>query len=403
MTNKEAINLLTTDVKAWNEWRRSAEASGEELPDLGLAYLGGANLDGADLRGMRLLGAAFGLSAGGREPGASLRGADLRGADLTSTFFADADLSGADLSGVIAHDCTFIRGTLGHANLARSDLGFATFRDITLSNSLLNHARLDGTKFDGVEADGVDFGGAECSRTAFLDVDLSRARNLDTVVHRAPSTMGISSIYRSGGKIPREFLLACGVPETFIEIIPDLIRAAGPAEFYSCFISYSHRDEEFARRLFSRLRDSGLRVWYAPEEMKAGRKLHEQIHEAIRLHDKLLLVLSEHSMASEWVRTEVYNARQREVREGRRVLFPVALCPFERVQEWQSFDADTGKDLAREVREYFIPDFSDWKDHDRFEAAFTRLLRDLRAEEPATKGGGGASAGGPGGVPATTP
>src|SRR5437764_6089173 len=34
-----------------------------------------------------------------------------------------------------------------------------------------------------------------------------------------------------------------------------------------------------------------------------------------------------------------------------------------------------------QVREYFIPDFSLWKDHDAFEAAFSRLLRDLKTEE----------------------
>lgn len=36
-------------------------------------------------------------------------------------------------------------------------------------------------------------------------------------------------------------------------------------------------------------------VWYAPEEMKGGRKLHDQIDDALRVHDKLLLVLSEAS------------------------------------------------------------------------------------------------------------
>jgi hypothetical protein len=39
------------------------------------------------------------------------------------------------------------------------------------------------------------------------------------------------------------------------------------------------------------------------------------------------------------------------------------------------------KDLAREVCEYHIPDFSTWKDHDALELAFARLLRDLRATE----------------------
>ena len=49
----------------------------------------------------------------------------------------------------------------------------------------------------------------------------------------------------------------------------------------------------------------------------------------------------------------------------------------------ECFDADRGKDLAVELRKYFIPDFSHWKEHDLFDAAFARLLKDLRAEEGA--------------------
>jgi hypothetical protein len=33
------------------------------------------------------------------------------------------------------------------------------------------------------------------------------------------------------------------------------------------------------------------------------------------------------------------------------------------------------------VRQYFIPDFSNWKNHDAFEQAFDRRRRDLKAEE----------------------
>jgi hypothetical protein len=36
--------------------------------------------------------------------------------------------------------------------------------------------------------------------------------------------------------------------------------------------------------------------------------------------------------------------------------------------------------MGREVCEYFIPDFSNWKDHDAYKVAFDRLLRDLKAE-----------------------
>ena len=55
-------------------------------------------------------------------------------------------------------------------------------------------------------------------------------------------------------------------------------------------------------------------------------------------------------------------------------------APFNRIKDWKLFDADRGLDSAREIREYFIPDFSNWKDHDSYTRAFERLLRDLKAE-----------------------
>ena len=78
--------------------------------------------------------------------------------------------------------------------------------------------------------------------------------------------------------------------------------------FYSCFISYSNKDNEFAQRLHSRLRDAGLRVWFAPEDVKGGMKMFEQVDQAIEMHDRLLLVLSEHSLRSNWVQEEIRRA-----------------------------------------------------------------------------------------------
>jgi hypothetical protein len=34
------------------------------------------------------------------------------------------------------------------------------------------------------------------------------------------------------------------------------------------------------------------------------------------------------------------------------------MVPFDRMREWQCFDADTGIDSAQEIREYHVPDFS---------------------------------------------
>ena len=120
---------------------------------------------------------------------------------------------------------------------------------------------------------------------------------------------------------------------------------------------------------------------YAPEDMKGGRKVHEQVFRAIQMHDKLLLVLSEESMKSEWVTSEIRRARKVEREENRRKLFPIRLVDFDTIKNWECFDVDSGKDLASELREYYIPDFSNWKNHEAFETEFTKLLRDLRATE----------------------
>ena len=236
--------------------------------------------------------------------------------------------------------------------------------------------------FSGAYLSDVDFSRANCIHTVFADSDLSEARGLELVRHGGPSTIGIDTLFRSRGKIPEVFLRGCGVPESVIANRFALIGALEPIQFYSCFISYSTKDQDFAKRLHARMVEEKLRVWFAPEDMQGGKKLHEQVDRAIQVHDRLLLVLSEESINSKWVKDEIRRARKSEVRESRRKLFPIRLVDFKTISEWELFDADLAEDLAAEIRQYFIPDFSNWKDHDSFEAGFARLLRDLRASEP---------------------
>src|SRR5260370_23167403 len=112
------------------------------------------------------------------------------------------------------------------------------------------------------------------------------------------------------------------------------------------------------------MRAEKLRVWFAPEDIRGGKKLHEQIERAIQVHDRLLLGVSESSIHSEWVMTEIRNALNVEKKEGRGKLFPITLCGFNTLRDWECFDADFGKDVANDVRQYFVPDFSNWKNHD---------------------------------------
>jgi hypothetical protein len=318
----------------------------------------------------------------------TLAGVDLRGADLTGAHLFGVDLRKANLTGADLHrvPCIFAdlrEADLTGANLARANLRFANLCKVDLQGADLQGANLycvdlQMANLSGAKLTGANFLGAKMGGTILGNVDLSTVHELDTVAHQSPSTISTDTLYRSRGQIPEVFLRGTGVPEDIITRVRTLVTR--PFEFYSCFISYSSKDEEFTKRLYTDLNNRGVSCWFAPEDVQGGRKLEEQIDQAIGRYKRLLLILSSYSMNSEWVKTEIAKARQGEVQEKRQVLFPVGLVSYEAIRGWECFDADTGKDSAPEIREYFIPDFSNWKNYEAYQVAFHQLLRGLKPD-----------------------
>jgi len=336
MANVKHLQILLQGVGPWNHWR---ENNRTVQPDLTQADLRQVIFSGADMSGV------------------NLNGADLRGVDLRGVGFTKAELNGADLSG---------------ADLSSAFLVATHFRVAFLRGVSLRNAHLQSAEFFQTGLDGADFTDATMGYTTLVDVNLGIANGLATVKHDGPSSIGVDTLYLSGGKIPEVFLRGAGVPEAFIAQIKSLVAAMSPIEFYSCFISYSSKDQEFATRLYADLRNEGVRCWFAPEDLKIGDKLRSAFDEAIRVYDKLMVLLSEHSVSSPWVEKEVETAFERERREKRTVLFPIRLddAVMETDQAWAA-------DIRRTRH---IGDFRDWKNHDSYKKAFERLLRDLKAE-----------------------
>jgi hypothetical protein len=356
MANPEHVNILKEGVEAWNQWRRKDPDRG----DLSGAVLSRTFLNGADFRRV------------------DLSDANLSGANLSGAFLIAANLGAAKLSGADLREANLTGADLSGANLIDANLRAANLRGANLRRAYLLSTNLTSTKIAG-----ANFTDSRMTGTVFADVDLSQAKGLETVQHTGPSTIGFDTVQRSRGKIPDAFLRGAGVSDEFIAFI----RAMGGAiQFYSCFISYSGKDQLFAERLYADLQARGVRCWFAPHDVQGGKKLHEQIDDAIRVHERLLLILSPNSIHSEWVKTEIAKARRREVVEKRRMLFPVLLkISYKELKEWECFDADTGKDSAREIREYYIPDFSQWERPEKFKEEFEKLVRDLKKAEEARK------------------
>lgn len=265
-------------------------------------------------------------------------------------------------------DCNLNRAKLGGANLDGALLAHADLSCSDLSQTVLRHADLSHVELRNATLNDVDFTGARLVGTVFSNVDLSVAKGLETIHHTGPSSIGIDTIYRSKGKIPEVFLRGAGVPDNFILYMGSLTGAA--FDFYSCFISYSTKDQDFTDRLYSDLQAKGVRCWFAPEDLKIGDRFRSRIDESIRFHDKFLLVLSQDSISSPWVETEVETAFERERRENRIVLFPIRLddAVIETNEAW----------AAGIRRTRHMGDFTHWQEHVSYKKAFERLMRDLQ-------------------------
>jgi hypothetical protein len=358
MANLEHLEILKQGVDTWNKWRQENR---DIHPDLTQTNLDFACLSGANLQGINLSKTSFEL--------ANLSGANLVGANLFRANLERANLSGAYLSGANLRDTNLRKANLEKAMMYDSNLEFTNLLSANLQKVNLERAKLSSTNLSFTNMDGADLSLSKISFVNFSVVDLSTVKGLERVYHYGSSSIDIHTLYMSKGNIPEIFLRGCGVPVQMIEYAKSL--TLGPIEYYSCFISYSHNDEVIARWIHNDLQAAGVSCWFADHDMKIGDKIRPVIDDKIRIHDKLLLILSEHSVLSDWVEHEVEHALSLETERKKGMLFPVRL-------DEAIMDSKTGW-AGNIKRQRHIGDFTRWKEHDSYQEAFNRLLRDLKA------------------------
>lgn len=369
MANQEHLDILKQGVECWNEWRREHE---NVKPDLGGIHLTGAflsdinlceaNLSKSDLSNAFLNGAFL--------VGANLRDANLSNANLIGAFLNGADLSVANLTRANLRDADLIKANLREGYFTKAHLINADLSGANLNSADLSEADLSGADLTGATLQGTNLREIVLARTIFEEIDLSRVKGLTEIFHSGPSRAALHTVKLPLDGSALHFLRGIGLPDEWISFYRSSM--IHPIQYHSCFISYAHRDEMLARRLHADLQDQGVRCWFAPEDMKIGDKIRTRIDEAIHLQDKLLLLLSEHALASTWVEDEVEAAIEKERRQQREVLFPIRLdeSVMQTSQAW----------AAKLRRSRHIGDFTQWADLQAYQQAFDRLLRDLKAD-----------------------
>lgn len=272
MLNKKQLNLIKTDLDAWNNWRnakpkakvnlfgakliRAALAhinlsradlteanftdSNLEYAEFNSAVLSDANLSKTNLWHTKFIRADL---SGVDFSGAYLRSAKLTDtiltcADLTGAELGDADLTGATLQNIISVDadfsstnlrCTdfssaFLRNSnFRGANLDGADLSYACLSNVSLRYADLRGARLIGADLDGADLSYADFTGADLSGADLTGASLIET-NLDETILNGCKIFGISAWKLRG--VPKSQINLVITPDGEAEITVDDLQVA---------------------------------------------------------------------------------------------------------------------------------------------------------------------------------
>lgn len=289
-------------------------------------YMNPSHMYHADLRESNLSGA---LLNGANMRGADLRGADLSGADLDRAVLSDADLSGANFTNANLQRTSLIGANLSGANFTGANFSGASIVRSNLSDSTFNEADFFQTQVWACNLAGANLADAALGYTVLQDCDLRDVVGLEQVRHDAPSSVGLDTLYRSGGRIPAVFLSAAGVPAS-VASLQEAIGAAPPSltEYY---IACRDDDEEFARKLSADLALQGVTAWVFSERVRGNALVsrlsssdQEEIERWLRDYDKLIVVVSSRALDTEAILNDITAARDKQQSADRWLLYYVA-------------------------------------------------------------------------------
>lgn len=401
MANPEHVTQLEKGVTEWNAWRA---ANPEVIPDLSgvtiyREFFQGIDLREANLRGVNLRFCLF--------TDADFSRADLRTAILRNSHAVNARFDGAqfryigpqiNFSGSSFVGATFEECDLAEANFFMANLSEATFVGTNLMRAMLRRARLDKAHLTSCglhEAFLVDTSLHEArvdqcvfSQTVVTGVDLSVLASLEDCQYDGPSHVAGSleptaiglrqRPYRQGAV--ETFFRGAGIPDEYLLTFRGTIQR--PIEFYSCFISYSHSDAEFARRIYNDLQMSGIRCWLDEHALLPGDDIYAEVDKGIRLWDKVLLCCSRSSLDSWWVERELDTAFEKEktIRhdrgENKLVIIPLDLDGY-LLDQWNGSHASA-------LRKRLAARFLGWEaDGVLYRRQLERLQAALRSDEAA--------------------
>jgi len=371
MKNQEYVEILKKGATAWNTWRmhRPQESITPGLPELAGIDLHNQDLAGIDLESMNL-------------SGVQLSAADLRGGNLQNCYLSGGNLSGTDLRDSNLREGYFLGVDLSHADLRGADLSYAHLNMSDLAGADLRDAKLDHVDLrrsilTGALVDRASFSRAIFESTLLAMVDLSKAVSLELVAHTGPSFIDVTTIYFSHGRIPHAFLAGCGLPDHFIRFSASV--AALAPRYTSCKLVHSIHDQELADKLLTDLQANDVRCWLEAFDTRYLGKVWDTVDPQLPKYSTRLFLLSANTIDSDWIA-----ARMTKGSRHRSNLIPslhlVSVLSLQDIEAWKGLDT-RGNRLSDSIQQNAISDFSNWRDHNAYELALSRLLEDLHKNQ----------------------
>jgi uncharacterized protein YjbI with pentapeptide repeats len=332
-----------------------------------------------------------------------LHGSDFQSAVFTRCTFISSQFQGCDFFGATFKECL-----IAGCYFNESFFGATKFDNCTIMNSALDGSVMFAADFTATNLDGFTFNGVEAATKKQIasmadsgvlpftessqqknSVDSASLINTITMLQvRRQSNADLQTVRFGNGEHYSDYaarrLSTLASIEDFLrqttmltdEIERFLHDYKKVADVPSVFISYSFRDTAFVEMLQKHIGALGILVWFAPQKMQGGNTIADQLHEGLREADILILVVSNHSLRSQWVFKEIKEFYRHAQADSRRKFYPIRIDDAP-VDDFSVVDERTGHDIANFLRSLSIRDFSHWQDPAKFSMSFDQIANDL--------------------------
>ncbi|UCH95967.1 MAG: toll/interleukin-1 receptor domain-containing protein [Candidatus Aminicenantes bacterium] len=134
---------------------------------------------------------------------------------------------------------------------------------------------------------------------------------------------------------------------------------------YDAFISYSHKDKEFAQKLLTKLEEKGLRIAIDFRDFKVGTPILVELERLVRSSKYIILILSQDWIESQWTNIEAMFLQMQDLTGMKRKIIPLMYKKCE---------------LPHRLSTYTYADFTG-----DFDSAFNKLIFSLGIDPEVAK------------------